>query len=208
MESNQVYKAELKKALRRVHADKLLIKEIFSHVEESYRNMKEKGYSEEEIYERLQEEIGSPAEIAKACKQQAAPAANVFSIFFIMLNLFFFIGGVGVTVLYLFFDIPFLSVLWTSKWTILCGYLIFWMILGYQGGREYGVNGERVINQTLFFALLPNLVFMLIVLGNLIPGKPYESMLTPGFFLACIISTFLFPAVSKIGFLIGRRILV
>jgi hypothetical protein len=65
-------------SLRRVHADKLLIKEIFSHVEESYRDMKEKGYSERDIYFKLQQEIGSPAEIDKACKGHAAPGMNVF----------------------------------------------------------------------------------------------------------------------------------
>ncbi|MGG3571656.1 hypothetical protein ABES25_11790 [Bacillus gobiensis] len=208
MKSKHLYKADLKRALSRVHADELLVKEIFSHVEESYRYLKDNGYSESEIYEKLQGEIGSPTEIAKAYKGQAAPTVKVYSSFYIMLNLLFFIGGAIVTALYLFVDIPFITALWSAKWLILCGYLIFWMLLGYQGGREYGVNGRKIMNLTVFVAILPNFFFMLIVLWNLIPGKPYETMLTPDFFLACIVSTFLFPVVSKIGFLFGRRILV
>lgn len=205
MKNKHVYKAELRKALRRIHADEMLIKEIYSHVEVSYHSLKENGYSEREIYEKLKEQIGSPAEIAKAYKDHTAPAENHFSTFFILLNLLFFIGGTAVTVLYLFADIAFIAVLTPAKWLILSGYLFFWLLLGYLGGREYGINGKTVITKTVFASMLPNIIFMLVVLWNLIPGKPYESMLTPDFFLACIVSTFMFPLVSKCGFLIGKK---
>lgn len=178
-----------------------VIKEYNLHIEEKlfdYPNLK---------IEDVLEKIGDPVEIAKQYEDTLPIAKGFVSRNFVFCNfMFFFIGGL-LTVCYHVFEDSLLSDAWgllaQIPLTIVIVYTIFWMMLGFEIGREYGLLGKELFSKTVFISLVPNVLLMIMTLFHFIPVQWFQPILTPAFIVLCVIMTFLIYPISKVFYYIG-----
>ncbi|MFZ3578358.1 hypothetical protein [Virgibacillus sp. DJP39] len=84
-------------------------------------------------------------------------------------------------------------------------YILFWSLIGYEIGREFGHGGHKLLRKTFVISIVPNLVLMYLTIFKLIPLEWFQPLLSVPFIAACVITTgFLYP-VSWIGYQWGRK---
>ncbi|WP_445490957.1 HAAS signaling domain-containing protein [Niallia sp. 03133] len=151
--------------------------------------------------------FGTPEEIAQLYTEELVVTENKTKWIFFFGNLFFFTGGICLTIFYHFLSFPSIRRLWTFLTSIpfylILLYLFFWLLLGYEVGKEFGLGGKKLLKKTFYISLAPNLLLMILVVFRIIPLTVFDPLLTPNFILLCIGATFFLYPISILGFRFG-----
>ncbi|OZU87420.1 hypothetical protein CIL03_16505 [Virgibacillus indicus] len=189
------------------HPDKVNIMADYElHV---YELLNEASVDEENIYTELVSRLGSPIEIAQMWKQEKSITPRKTQWLFVIINICLFLGGIVLTVSYNMFQWAWVELLWEglteATSIIIVVYILFWGLLGYEIGKEFGDGGYRLLRKTFLLSIIPNLILMYLTIFKLIPFDWFQPLLSVPFIIICIIGTgFLYP-VSWLGFKWGRK---
>lgn len=199
------YLEKVKKALGDQPNASEICDEISSHIAEAANEKMLAGVNELEAHTAVLDELGEPSELANCFCLPSDKKQK--TIYFILLNWCFFLGGILLTVghhvlhhwgiHYLWMVLENLSLL------LLLSYSVYWVYVGFYIGKQFGPNGKRVVNRTIFHALIPNFVLMMLVLFDLIPRSLFSTLLSPTFLIICVIATILFYPIGKIAYKFG-----
>ncbi|MEG7334590.1 permease prefix domain 1-containing protein [Bacillus sp. 0102A] len=205
----ETYLSEIKNGLIGFPEGETIIEEIESHIEHHLLHSLQEGKSEAEAMQILLQTFGTPADIVSSFKKEQPVTFRVFLVFHLFCNSALFAVGIAITTMHVWLESPIVQAVWkgisVSVWLILAAYIMYWVLIGYQGGREFGKRGEKLVLQTIRISIVPNIIFMLVFLFNVIPASLFQSFLTPWFVGICACATLLFPLFGRIGCYIGRR---
>ncbi|MER0466689.1 permease prefix domain 1-containing protein [Bacillus cabrialesii subsp. cabrialesii] len=205
----KTYLSEIKNGLKGLPEDQAVADEIESHIEHHLFHSFQEGKSEEEAMETLMQAFGTPAEIVSSFKKEQPVSFRAFLMFHLSFNSALFAVGIVITMMHVWLESPIVHAVWkgisVSVWLILAAYVIYWVLIGYQGMREFGKRGEQLVLHTILICMVPNIIFMLVFLFHLIPVVLFQSLLTPWFVGTCACATLLFPLFGRMGCYIGRR---
>src|SRR5690625_6740517 len=85
---------------------------------------------------------------------------NNIQLLFVILNIMIFVFVVILTIAYHLFNFSIVDKLWNmltqGPFIILSVYLLFWGLLGYEIGREFGHRGKRLLQRTFLICIIPN----------------------------------------------------
>ncbi|XQY91355.1 HAAS signaling domain-containing protein [Metabacillus sp. HB246100] len=201
MSPKEQYLRDLERALPHSFSKHEILKEYEAHIEE-----KQADYPERTIEEIL-DAMGDPVEIAQQFEIGQPAQKSFVSKNFVFCNfMFFFIGGL-LTFCYHLYEGSLFSEAWgilaRVPLTIVVVYTLFWMLLGFEIGREYGALGKKIFSRTFFMCLLPNVLLMFMTLFELIPVQWFQPFLTPAFIYICVVMTFLLYPISKLFYYLG-----
>jgi uncharacterized membrane protein len=199
---------ELEKGLGNHQDKQSILMEYDAHIEELLSESFD-CKDENQRMERILSRLGSPEEIAAIWKEELSVTPSKMKWLFITMNIFFFGGGSLLTLFHNLFQWNWLSTVWshlTAIPTIIAFvYMFFWALLGYEIGKGFGHGGRSLLTKTFLFALLPNLLLMIVTVFEIIPHSWFEPLLTKTFIIACIIFTILLYPVSWLGYRWGRK---
>lgn len=205
----ETYLYEIKNGLKGLPEGETMVEEIENHIENHLFHSFQEGKSEEEAMQTLMQAFGTPADIVSSFKKEQPVTFRAFLMFHLFFNSALFAIGIAITMMYVRFESPIVHALWkgisVSVWLILAAYILYWVLIGYQGVREFGQRGERLVLHTILISMVPNVIFMFVFLFDLVPAALFQSLLTPWFIGACACATLLFPACGRIGCYFGRR---
>ncbi|MFC4559559.1 hypothetical protein ACFO3D_15270 [Virgibacillus kekensis] len=207
-EAAETFLSELEEALGN-HPEKQQIMEDYRmHVDDL---LQEREHDNRQVYDELVQRMGTPEELARAWRQETV-TPNKMQWLFVSLNIGIFTGGIVLTFSYNFFQWEWAEFLWTLltniPFIIMVGYILFWGLLGYEIGKEFGGSGRKLLRRTFILSIVPNLLFMYLILFRVIPYSWFDPLLSFPFIMTCIIFTgFLYP-VCLAGFRWGRKISV
>ncbi|KAF1677873.1 MULTISPECIES: permease prefix domain 1-containing protein [Bacillus] len=205
----ETYVSKIKNGLKSLPEGEMMIEEIENHIEHHLFHSFQEGKSEEEAMRTFMQEFGTPADIVSFFKKEQPVTFRAFLIFHLFFNSALFAAGIAITMMYVWFETPIIHAVWrgisVSVWLILAVYIIYWMLIGYQGVREFGKRGEQLVYHTILICMVPNVIFMFVFLFQVIPAALFQSLLTPWFVGACACVTLLFPLFGRLGCYIGRR---
>ncbi|MGV3466771.1 MAG: hypothetical protein ACO1OT_15965 [Heyndrickxia sp.] len=181
-----------------------ILNEISVHIEDSIRDKMLIGISERAATEEVLQNMGNPIELGKSF---LPPPRSINIIHLVLLNWAFFVCGLFITLGNQFSDWTIVNHIWTylthHSHFILLLYSIYWIYLGYTVGKHYGPNGKKLVEKTMMWAYIPNMILMFITLFNIIPSDIFSPLLNPVFMVICVITTVLFYPISKLAFKIG-----
>ncbi|MFC0470158.1 hypothetical protein ACFFHM_06375 [Halalkalibacter kiskunsagensis] len=206
------YLQQLESNLRE-HPNKYsILDEYEQHIEMLMLERDNDFHSTEDEWEYLIERLGNPEYIASLFNKEFAISPSKTTWIFIISNLIFFTGGLILTFFYNQFDVSGIQHLWNSltnfKSLFILLYLFFWILLGYEIGKEFGPKGQSLLVRTFLLSLIPNLTLMCLVVFRVIPHQWFQPLLSNQFILACIIFTALLYPVSFLGYYWGKRVSV
>lgn len=207
--ASQYFLQELEQAIGD-HPDKVnILAEYELHVHEW---MKEEGAESVDNYSKLIERLGSPQEIALLWRQEAAITPKKTQWLFVGLNIAMFLGGVILTIIYNVFSWHWVEQLWhgltETTFIIMIVYTLFWGLLGYEIGKEFGDGGRRLLHKTFIVSVVPNLLLMYLTLFKVIPYEWFQPLLNVPFIMLCIGFTVVLYPVCLVGFRWGRKLSV
>jgi hypothetical protein len=157
----------------------------------------------------IHEKIGTPEEIASIWNDEWSVTPSKTQWLFVSANILLFIGGSTLTLLYNLFSWEWLQVIWINitgvTAVIIAVYIVFWVLLGYEIGKEFGSRGKTLLLRTMILSLLPNILLMNLVLFQLIPYEWFDPLLNRSFIIICILFTILLFPISWFGYRWGRR---
>jgi|SRR5690625_13824 len=199
-----------------------LTKEIGNHTDQAdiiaeyelhvYELVKELSIDEENSYEAIVKRLGTPREISKAWKQEVGMTPRKTQWLFILCNLAIFIGGTILTICYNFFDWIWLEQVWFAltdvSFIIMLIYLLFWGLLGYEIGKEFGHRGYRLLKRTFVISIVPNLLLMYLIVFKVLPYEWFQPLLNFPFIVTAMFFTGLLYPVSWLGYRWGRKVSV
>lgn len=163
-----------------------------------------KGVHEKEAMNEIARTIGSPDQVAAMYMQELGITPVRTQWTFIFVNVLFFVAGIFLTLFYHVLPIPFIERIWhfltSISGIIMLLYMVFWGLVGYEIGKEFGFNGKPLLAKTFYAALIPNLVLMGLVVFRIIPFSWFDPLLTPSFIGACIGGTILLYPISYTAF--------
>lgn len=188
------------------HPDKQqVIAEYTSHV---YEIMNDCGA--DHSYEAIVERLGTPTEIATLWKQEVGITPRKTQWLFVLLNVTILLGGGLLTLFYHLYEWAWLDALWAkltgTPLMIMVVYALFWGLLGYEIGREFGHRGERLLRNTFLIAMIPNIVLMQLIVFHILPHEWFQPVLNGPFILIYILFTALLYPISRIGYHWGRKV--
>ncbi len=199
---------ELEKGLGNHQDKQSILMEYEAHIEELLSESFD-CKDENQRMERILSRLGSPEEIAAIWKEELSVTPSKMKWLFITMNIFFFGGGSLLTLFHNLFQWKWLSTVWshlTAIPTIIAFiYMFFWALLGYEIGKSFGHGGRTLLTKTFLFALMPNLLLMIVTVFEIIPHSWFEPLLTKTFIIACIIFTILLYPISWLGYRWGRK---
>lgn len=182
-----------------------IILEYKHHIECKLDDLFILGFDEEQAKANIINELGDPKQIAMqfyANKETKKPL--ILQLIFINYLLFF--TGILITVGY-FLNITLFGIIWDhlveKKLFILNCYFIFWIVISFIAGKQYRFKNEWRMNNALFISLLPNFIFMALIIFIEKFQYWFAPFVNHSFLLLCIIITFLFYPVSKLSFKAG-----
>ncbi|WP_010098354.1 HAAS signaling domain-containing protein [Ornithinibacillus scapharcae] len=197
---------ELDRALAEHPEKEQIIAEYRSHI---YEVLREELKADNDSYELIVNRLGSPKEIASLWAEEAKVTPRRMQILFVVLNILIFLGGIALTVAYNVFQFEWIEILWERVTAvpsiIIMVYMIFWGLLGYEIGKEFGSGGLKIVRRTFTYAIIPNLVLMYLIVFKLIPHEWFQPLLNGPFILACILLTLVLYPISWIGYRWGRK---
>ena len=200
----QDYLHDLKLALQNHPEIEDIYNEISTHIEDSIKDKMLTGISEREATEEVLHNMGNPLELGKSFMQ---PPRSRKMIHLILLNWAFFVCGLFITLCNHLSDWTIVNDTWTylseKSHFILLLYSMYWIYLGYTIGKHFGPNGKKMVNKTMMWAYIPNLLLMIITLFHVIPNDIFSPFLNPVFIAVCVVVTVLFYPLSKFAFKIG-----
>lgn len=195
------------------HPDKhnILI-EYGQHIEMLMSEGEETVSSEQEQWEYLVQRLGEPEYIALLFNREMAISPSRTTWMFIITNLMIFASGLLLSFCYNYFDLNAVKVLWNNlislKFLIIIVYFFFWILLGYEIGKEFGQKGKALLVKTFLLSLIPNLTLMCLIVLRVIPHSWFQPLLSSQFIMICIICTaFLYP-ISFLGYYWGKKVSV
>ncbi|WP_217586109.1 HAAS domain-containing protein [Lentibacillus saliphilus] len=197
---------ELEKAIRH-HPNKVAImKEYETHVQEA---LNEGRFDEHHAYQFLVDTLGTPKEIADAWKADAQLTPRKMQWLFVLLNVALFIGGGLLTLSYNVFHWQWISIIWSiltdMASIVMTIYILFWGLLGYEIGREFGHSGRKLLKRTFLLSIVPNVIFMYLIIFKVIPHNWFEPLLNVSFILLCVVLTAGLYPVSLLGYKWGKK---
>ncbi|MBM7584085.1 hypothetical protein JOC86_000622 [Bacillus pakistanensis] len=198
-------------ALLEQHPDKRkIINEYEDHLNELITELSLIKDSSKQDQEVILERLGTPEEIAEAWNHEITVTPRKTQWTFLITNLCFFAAGSLLTFTYHHYHWSWLQSMWTSltslPFLIIVLYLLFWGLLGYEIGKEFGHSGRSLLKRTFLLAIVPNLLLMNLIVFEIIPHTWFNPLLNPSFIVTCIVFTvFLYP-ISWIGFRWGKRV--
>ncbi|PKR83364.1 HAAS signaling domain-containing protein [Heyndrickxia camelliae] len=200
----QDYLHKLRLALHNHPEIEDILNEISTHMEDGIKDKMLVGKSEKAATEEVLFELGNPLVLGKNFMQ---PARSRTMIYLILLNWAFFVCGICLTLSHQLSDWAIVKDTWNylshKSNFILLLYSMYWVYVGYTIGKQYGPNGKKMVNKTMMWASIPNMLLMIITLFNVIPGEMFSPFLNPVFIAVCVLVTVLFFPLSKLAFKIG-----
>ncbi|WP_096270792.1 HAAS signaling domain-containing protein [Paucisalibacillus globulus] len=197
---------ELNQVLGKHPEKEQIIAEYRSHV---YEFLQEEKFTEPGVYEAITMRLGTPEEIAEIWMEEAKVTPKKMQILFVLLNILIFLGGITLTIAYNVYQFEWIEVLWKRLTAvpsiIIMVYMVFWGLLGYEIGKEFGSGGLKILRRTFTYAVIPNLVLMYLIVFKLIPHEWFQPLLNGPFILACILLTIVLYPISWIGYRWGRK---
>jgi hypothetical protein len=190
--------SELERLLPNTINKKEIVQEWENHINEALFE-----YPEAIVIKKL----GNPADIA--CEYQSiTPVQKSWIVpFYIGCNALFFIFGSLLTLAYHMTNHPIAKTVWLSLVqiapAIMGGYLLFWVFLGFEIGRTYGVKGSKLLTKTVLLSMLPNVILMILTLYQWIPIDLFTPLLTPMFVVLCVLFTFLLYPICCLAYRAG-----
>ncbi|MFD2043255.1 hypothetical protein ACFSTA_02530 [Ornithinibacillus salinisoli] len=171
--------------------------------------IQDESIQEDKVYEQLLIRIGTPEEIAGMWKQESSITPRKTQWLFVLLNSALFIGGGILTISYNVLHWDWIELLWEALTNIsiiiMLIYILFWGLLGYEIGREFGHRGRKLLRKTFIISVIPNFILMYLIIFKFIPHEWFQPLLNVPFMVACIVLTaFLYP-VSWLGYRWGRK---
>lgn len=164
---------------------------------------------ESDTYEKIVNRLGTPEEIALLWKEETAVTPKKMQHLFVLCNIVIFMGGVLLTIGYNRFDWNWLERLWQGLTEvtsiIIIVYMLFWGLLGYEIGKEFGHRGYKILRRTFLFSIIPNLILMYLIVFKFIPYEWFRPLLTVPFIIVCIVCTAILFPISWIGYRWGRK---
>lgn len=190
------------------HPDKEnIIAEYERHI---YELLEDLSPPEAHVYNVLVERLGTPVEIAKSWQQEKNITPRKTQWLFVCCNVAIFIGGAFLTIGYNFFHWKWIESLWMTvtdvSFVIIFVYALFWALLGYEIGKEFGHRGYRLLQKTFLISIIPNLILMYLVIFKVLPHEWFEPVLSFPFIVVCIILTGLLYPISWMGYRWGRKV--
>lgn len=208
--SKQAFLDELGSHLE-AHPEKSdILNEYACHIDDLLTELKGENVPEEQRMALVVDRLGSPEEIADSWKSELTVTPGRTKWLFFLFNLCFFIGGALLTLTYHLADWDWVKVVWDAltsiPFIIMFVYSLFWGLLGYEIGKEFGPGGKSLLKKTFIISLLPNLIMMAITVFKIIPYEWFNPLLSASFIVICIVLTLLLIPVVWIGFLWGKRV--
>ncbi|MFT8320454.1 MAG: hypothetical protein ABF649_06065 [Bacillus sp. (in: firmicutes)] len=206
--SKQEYLVLLHKRLKHNDNQDEIVLEYDLHLSELLEDIyMEKQLEEKEAMAIVLERFGEPEEIAQLYAEEQTVTANKTKWIFFFGNLVFFTGGICLTIFYHYLSFPLIRKLWaflvSIPFYLIVLYLFFWLLLGYEVGKEFGLGGKKLLKKTFYISLAPNLLLMMLVIFRIVPSTVFDPLLTPDFILICIVATFFLYPISILGFRFG-----
>lgn len=179
------------------------------HIQELLKDPSYKNSHEEDTYQYLVRRLGSPREIAKLWRKEFNTSPHKTQWLFVICNIFIFLGGTSIILSYHFFQWTWLSKIWylltDLPFLIIFIYLLFWGLLGYEIGKEFGHRGKQLLRRTFFISLIPNVIVLYLIVFRIIPYEWFEPVLQLPLIVVCILFTvFLYP-IGYVGYRWGRK---
>lgn len=177
-----------------------------------YEMLQEESIDDQNLYSELVKRLGTPQEIAQIWKQETTITPKKTQWLFVLINAGIFIGGVLLTLSYNIFHWNWAELLWENliniPFIIMLLYIMFWGLIGYEIGKEFGHGGYRLLQKTFLFSIVPNILFMYLIIFKIIPYTWFQPLLSFRFIVVCIVFTaFLYP-VSMVGYRWGKKVSV
>lgn len=164
----------------------------------------------EASYRYLVDHIGSPEEIAKLWEKEIKVTPHKTQWLFVICNMLILIGGTLLILSYHLFGWKWLGDLWQLMtdipFLLTLVYLLFWGLLGYEIGREFGHRGKRLLRRTFFISMIPNVFIMYLMVFKIIPYEWFQPVLKLPFLVICILFTACLYPISYVGYLWGRKL--
>lgn len=165
--------------------------------------------TEEITYSILVEKLGTPKELAKMWRAELKVTGTKTKWIFVFSNISLFIGGIVLTWSYHVLGLEWINQLWngltTISFLIIAIYTLFWGLLGYEIGKEFGARGKVLLRRTFSIAIMPNLLLMFLVLFKFIPLEWFEPYASTSFIILCVGMTGVFYPISILGYKWGRK---
>lgn len=204
--NNQSFFQELSRELGNHPNKQEILNDYKMHAQEM---LQEEAIDEEHIYSELTTRLGTPREIAAVWRQETAVTPTKMQWLFVLLNAVIFIGGILLTISYHMFHWTWVAVIWDGLTElpsiIMLVYIMFWGLLGYEIGKEFGHSGQKLLRKTFVISIVPNLLFMYLIVFRIIPHSWFQPFISTTFILICIIFTGILYPVCWIGYRWGRR---
>lgn len=144
----ETYVSEIKSGLKGLPEGEAMIEEIESHIEHHLFRSFQEGKSEEEAMQTLLQAFGTPTDIVSSFKKIQPVTFRAFLMFHLFCNSALFAVGIAITIMHVWLESPFVQAVWkgisVSVWLILAAYMIYWVLIGYQGVKEFGKRGEKL----------------------------------------------------------------
>lgn len=161
------------------------------------------------MMEKIVERLGTPEEICSLWQEELSVTPDHAKWHFIVANVVFFVAGSLLTVAHNLLEWKWLTAIWSHlsaiPTLIALVYLFFWALLGYEIGKSFGHGGKKLMRNTFFISVVPNLLLMILTLTRMIPKSWFAPLLTEQFIIACIFFTMLLYPVCWLGFRWGKK---
>lgn len=187
--------------------------DILAEYESHLYELEAAGLLDDDLaYEVIVRELGSPRRIAELWRQEAGVTPRRLQRLFIVLNGLIFVGGGLLTFSYHRFGWGWLDRLWqlvtSVPFLLIFAYCLFWGLVGYEIGREFGHRGKVILQRTYLIAIIPNLLLMYLVVFRIFPHGWFGDLLSESFIIICIVVTGLLYPVAYVGYRWGKRVSV
>src|SRR5690625_7968821 len=87
-------------------------------------------------------------------------------------------------------------------------YILFWGLLGYEIGKEFGHRGYRLLKKTFVISIVPNLLLMYLIVFKVLPYEWFQPLLSFPFIVTAMFFTGLLFPVRWFGYRWGRKVSV
>ena len=206
-DSEQKFIRELEREIGNHPEKENIIEDYKLHIHEL---LKEESVDDQRVYDLLINRLGTPLEIANVWKQEIGVTPKKTQWLFVICNVLIFLGGTIIIVSYNVFQWDWIVYLWSMlteiSFLIMLVYLLFWGLLGYEIGREFGHRGYRLLRKTFIISIIPNIILMYLIVFRILPHEWFQPLLNIPFIVLCIIFTFFLYPVSYIGYRWGRKV--
>lgn len=206
-DSEQKFIRELEREIGNHPEKENIIEDYKLHIHEL---LKEESVDDQRVYDLLINRLGTPLEIANVWKQEIGVTPKKTQWLFVICNVLIFLGGTIIIVSYNIFQWDWIVYLWSMlteiSFLIMLVYLLFWGLLGYEIGREFGHRGYRLLRKTFIISIIPNIILMYLIVFRILPHEWFQPLLNIPFIVLCIIFTFFLYPVSYIGYRWGRKV--